>query len=280
MSFAYAHKAAAADPEWPAAGTPPPGWPAHWPYTGGAPWPPGWEAGDVGAFASETITFADEVSATVTIPVAVTESIALADATTETSATQVTLDATADATITEQPANYNYGAATTATVGMESGGVHRRRYLIKFDVSSLAGASTIVSATLRLRVLSKYFVGTRGFSTARIKVDWGEGDNNVSAADAGECSWTWRSNPTTWTWAGCNHPTSDRTSVQNSTDVSGTGWREWDVQPWVEDWVIDGDPNYGLILIADDEVTQLYMTLYSREHATTANRPQLVVTYT
>lgn len=65
MRMAYAHKAAAADPEWPDTGATPDGWPAHWTYTGKAPWPPGWDADDVAGQDAETITFADEVSATV-----------------------------------------------------------------------------------------------------------------------------------------------------------------------------------------------------------------------
>lgn len=180
--------------------------------------------------------------------------------------------------------DYNFGAHDRLQIGVyDASGDHIWRSLVKFDLSAIGACSAVASATLSL-YLEDYKEGTSpmGISTARIVRDWGEGDNTGQNADAGESSWDAAKEGTDdWATAGCDNTTTDRTAVANSLSVDDTEeFKVWNIQDWAEDWLVDADPNYGLILISDTEGAADRTWYRSGAWETTAERPKIDITYT
>ena len=166
----------------------------------------------------------------------------------------------------------NYGTATTNWL-YDAGGTppnwDTARALIRFDLSKLTGVTVVSSATLSLLVTGGTYT-TYKASTAKILRNWGETT----------ATWNKYDGTNTWTTAGCDDTTSDRTTAINAADMpfGSTNWVDWNVQPWVEDWLVDGNANYGVILIG--ELGSHYPYFVSRNNGTTANRPKLTIDYT
>jgi len=178
----------------------------------------------------------------------------------------------------------NDGAAQAFSLGYTTGaGGEKYRYLCRFDLSAIGACSAVNSATLAL-YLYTYWAGSSpmAVSSARVRREWGEGTGTWSAANAGEVTWnSAKHGSVTWTTAGCGDTTNDRTATANSLSVTSTaGWKTWNVQPWYEDFLVDGDPNYGTINISDDEGTADVAAYRSRNYATASLRPTLTIDYT
>lgn len=244
MSYAYAHAAAAAEAEWPEAGTTPPGWPAWWSI--GPPWPPGWESDDVGVYQGETITFADEVTATGSATRAIySDRCAMIDG---------------ENVIT------NY--ATEAEVGTSLAPSYSHHTVLHFDLSSITPAASVVSAYLHMYQASG---GAWTGFIFRLRRTWVE--NTV----------TWRS---PWDADGASNTSTDYyPSSSGSIVFSGAAgsYTSTDLEAigggtnLVEKWIVDEEPNYGMILKPSGVAGTPYAVLDGRGDA---NEPYLVVNYT
>jgi Concanavalin A-like lectin/glucanases superfamily/TGF-beta propeptide len=164
-----------------------------------------------------------------------------------------------DAFVREFFPKLNYGTEVQMYTG-RAGSPFPERYrsFIGFDLSSIPKENTeIGKAILRL-----YYDGR------------GEGSQTVQVIEP-TANWT----ETGITWA--NHPMPDMTSYDGfsvTADVGGgAGYVEFDVTPLVKAWFKNEKPNYGFLLKALDESTNLLRGFYTKEAI--ERRPELVVTY-
>ncbi len=166
-----------------------------------------------------------------------------------------------------------------------SGGNNLRRGLVRFDVSEIPTGSTIVSAKVRMQIVwrpqnAAYPVTT---SLHRCTADWGEGDSNSPGgagvpAAPGDATWTDRFHPdVAWATPGGDFDT------QPSSGVSVIGAGPYifegdgvaaDVQSWV-----DGEPNFGWILVGDESVPSSAARWVSRENVAPTLHPILTVEF-
>jgi hypothetical protein len=164
-----------------------------------------------------------------------------------------------------------------------------RRSLIKFDISALSGltgiSSNINSATFYWwQVGGAQTVGTPfDLNIHRVLRDWGEGDNNNTAADAGECSWNAAKEGTDdWATAGCDNTSTDRVaSVSDSIIISSdddASYVSFDVTQDVKDF-FDGTDNYGWITIVEDTIQDDQVGAVSSDHTTATQRPYLEIDF-
>lgn len=172
----------------------------------------------------------------------------------------------------------NYGTDTTASgIGEQDnaeGAV--KRFLIKFDLSSIPSSATITSATLSVWVLQEYSATARDYKVYRVLRNWVEG----------EVTWnSWKSG-SAWTTAGAG---------SNGNDIdSGTAWattsfsgeatgteKQFALNTTEFKKLIDGTyTNYGWIIKAETELDDAHLIYTSEEATQTTRRPKLVVEYT
>ncbi|HNT04849.1 MAG TPA: DNRLRE domain-containing protein [Anaerolineae bacterium] len=125
---------------------------------------------------------------------------------------------------------------------------------------------TVINATLRLSLayVSNSYPMTA--SVFRINRPW----DHASA--------TWLS---PWAAAGCNAVPSDReeTAVATASIPAEQGnWVVWDVTALVQDWVTNGVPNNGLLLLGQGELNR-EISFQSSNHPDPNFRPKLCITY-
>lgn len=189
-------------------------------------------------------------------------------------------DATAglDTWVVESPADSNNG--TDANLWVRGAAGVRRNSFIKFDVSSIAGA-TVDSATLSLwnaetRPSGQVVVF---HSILAANSAWTEGGATWDYAVASTTRWAGDSGADGGTDAGCSVSGTDYNATQlgSFSYVGGTAIdTEWpatlntaQVQAWV-----DGS-NYGLIAVSSG-----ILSMHSSDAATAGLRPKLVIEYT
>lgn len=170
----------------------------------------------------------------------------------------LTLQASADAHISQQTPGKNFGTESTMQVRSYYQGTNKNgRSLIMFNISSLPSGSNIISATLQLTA-SSIPDGARNYTVNRVEQNWDE--LNV----------TWNNRPAV------------SANVTSSADTPASpGWMSWDVTPDVQAW-IDGNSNYGWQISdpsEDSDKTEYTTTFYTREHSDTNLRPELVIQY-
>jgi hypothetical protein len=160
----------------------------------------------------------------------------------------------------------NFGAATSLVVDRES--TDLQRALLRFDLSSIPGGSTINSATLRMQATQ--IGGTLNINVYELLQSWNEGTGNGTA---GEANWINRAPSTAWTTAGGTfNPTAVATLNTNST-----GQHSWNVTALVQAWIAGSGTNNGLMVASPDGGGNRTATYDSREGATV---PFLEIDYT
>ena len=166
----------------------------------------------------------------------------------------------ADSTVYEYSAGSNYGSDTTVTAGKDNSGPGGQyRSLLRFDLAALPAGATVQTARLRL-----YVTGGSGASV----------DLGVYRAAS-----TWSEGTVTWTSSGGG--ATSGSAFDGITVVPGIpGWVEWAIPgALLHEWLDAVSPNNGLVLVSSSGKNR-WVTFASRENATVANWPQLVVTYT
>ncbi|RME80270.1 MAG: DNRLRE domain-containing protein, partial [Caldilineae bacterium] len=160
-----------------------------------------------------------------------------------------------DASISFKKPNNNYGTDDKLKVDSEL--FDRWRSLIQFDLSSVPPASTIVSATL-----SMYLDKSKGSQTESIEV------HRVTA------SW----DEATVTWNSVSGGQYDPTIV-DSIVAGNKGWKQWDVQTLVQEWIDGTYSNYGMILLSPSNSGNNEKKFISSDSNKADKRPKLEICY-
>lgn len=186
---------------------------------------------------------------------------------------------TTDTQLYKSGADTNYGTTTTLKVCNQFGsGVFSS--LIKFDVSSIPATATITSATLTLTMDSTNFHGgTWGFY--RCFKPWVEST----------ATWNdWDGPNSEWGTAGCDNTNDsgvdnsgdgtgdDRTATAFDTSSANTSTIDIDFATPVQNWVDGSWDNNGVAIDCIGTISD-GADFRSSEHATTSQRPKLVVVY-
>lgn len=163
-----------------------------------------------------------------------------------------TLGITNDTFVDEQNSASTYGGSATLKVSSGSG-VHSHTYL-RFTLPTLQPHCEITAATLQLYATSSQGPGT---------------------IDVHRASATWSSATATWDMA--SRPAPAGTAV--GTSAGTTGWHQWTVTTLVRE--LYTGPDHGFLLKdRANNASPTRATAYeSRDSATVANRPQLVLTW-
>ncbi|MCI0675833.1 MAG: DNRLRE domain-containing protein [Phycisphaerales bacterium] len=198
----------------------------------------------------------------------------------------VTLIADADGILYESGAgDVANGAGQQLYAGNQSNGL-RRRIVVHFDVSAIPAGATIQSALLRLYCNQNNGVAFN-VTAHRLNADWGEGTSDDSgnegdgtAAATNDATWFHRFyNTVLWTTPG-----GDFATTPSATQAVGAPlvFHEWtsaalvaDVQGWVD---LPGS-NFGWIVRGDEASPNNTKRFDSRQSGTSANWPQLEITY-
>jgi hypothetical protein len=165
----------------------------------------------------------------------------------------------ADAQITRETPNDNYGSHYGFTVGLALifGNYYLHRSLIRFPIlDNIPEKATIVSAKLKLKPLAFPYETRVTVKIHLVSVDWRED---------------------TVTWASHN----DKYTYYYVTGSSvGEDWTDYEVKDLVQKIVNKEFPEYGFMLInANEDDSNFVISFHSKESAATQYRPYLVVTY-
>lgn len=106
------------------------------------------------------------------------------------------------------------------------------RTFLKYDLSGIPYKSRITSAKLRLYESWKNDNGDNGTTNiARVTQDWVDSEVN-------------------WN----NMPATEGTYLSESVSPPGVGsWSDWDITALVQEWVDQAHPNYGLMIVNNNE---------------------------
>lgn len=200
---------------------------------------------------------------------------------------EVTIVATKDNSLYQDVSgSISNGAGSYLFAGKTNTGSIRRG-LIYFDLSgSIPKSANITGVTVKL-TMSKTAAGATNVSLHKVTASWGEGTSNADAnegggasATTGDATWVHRFfNTESWANQG-----GDFSSTASATlSIGGVGSYQFTSTPElvadVQGWVIDSTTNNGWIIIGDESVNQTAKRFDSRENASPAGRPTLVVQY-
>ena len=166
-----------------------------------------------------------------------------------------TLAPTADSYVRRSAANSNFGLATTVTVQQGSSSSSQRWTYMKFD---LAGVPSVTSAKVRL-------FGRVSATTSTLV--------QTAVYPVGETTWT----ETGLTWN--NKPASGATALATVTIANNSTtarWYELDVTQYLLAEKAAGR-NVVTLVLKNLANSTPYVTFSSKEAATAANRPQVLV---
>jgi gliding motility-associated-like protein len=199
-------------------------------------------------------------------------------------ATTLTVTGTIDSYIASNTATTNFGNLTSLIL---NGGLSTTGYkeaLIKFNVSSISTSTTITSANLSMTVVSAVTVGLNSpfpLTIYRANRAWTEGNGGAGSG----VTFNTYDGTNTWTTAGARSSGNDFLTTGQTTlaqtgnltagQVVGTGG----VTSIVQAWVSTPSDNNGFLLVPTNRGSSLDVSLYSKDDATTANRPTLSITY-
>jgi Tfp pilus assembly protein PilX len=192
----------------------------------------------------------------------------------------VTLGPVADSFMDSAAPNRNFGATTRLQLNYT--GSTQMRPLLIFDTSGIAPGTLIQSAKLRLNVslIASKSGNPKSISAYALTESWVEG-NKTGTGTANGVTWDKRNTSNNWVTAGSTYRSpAVALAVEEASGTSpppgsfSTGWLSWDVTALVQEWVDGVTPNNGVLLIST-LTDNIFMD--SKEFATAANRPQLVI---
>lgn len=144
--------------------------------------------------------------------------------------------------------------------------------VLRFDLALLPREAQVVDAQLKLYLLATAQNDLRG-EVHRLLRTWDERTVSWAQPAAGE----------TWGAAGALLPGLDHDARSYALQrlQAGQRWYTFDVTDLVDGWVRDPAANHGLIVLAQagDSQGNVQARFASREHANSALRPQLLVSY-
>ncbi len=180
------------------------------------------------------------------------------------STSTVNLPASKDTYITSDSLTVNFGLEKTLYTSIAGSGDYRT--LIAFDTSSIPPNSTVMSASLVVKLGngSNWAEKTRNVNAYRLTSSWGETTANWNDRQAG----------VPWASAGGDFDAGSMTTVA----VGDPGFYTWDVASIVQGWVNDLGTNHGFLLQIQSS-DNVWKEWGSRSNLATADRPQLIVEY-
>lgn len=190
----------------------------------------------------------------------------------------ITLEPEADNTMYQENDNSN-GAGVYLFAGATNNN-NARRALVRFDLSGIPAAATILGAELQLSVNK----GTSSdIAVHRLLAAWGEGTSEASGNQGqggtpteGDATWNFRFyQDSSWSVAGGDFA-AQASATATATNSQRASWTSNDLTADVQQWVNDPTTNSGWILIGPEDVTGSAMRMGSREGSTP---PELIVTY-
>jgi hypothetical protein len=201
----------------------------------------------------------------------------------------VTLVATKDNTLYQDPLGARSNGAGDHFFAGLNGNAETRRGLLAFDVAgALPAGATVTAATLTLH-MSRTSTGPQTVSLRRALADWGEAGSDApgnegsgAAVETGDATWLHTFYPTSF-WASAGGDFAPAASA--SITVSGIASYSWsgagmvaDVQAWLDSPATD----FGWFVIGAEPVGGYHTTkrFDSRENPTASQRPMLTVTFT
>jgi len=175
-----------------------------------------------------------------------------------------------------------------------------RRYLVRYDVSSIPAGSIINSATMSLWFQRSGSTAPEisGYKLSRLQPgkDWVEGVGQAPATDG---SVTWNSQKSyavgdpqrvAWATPGATGATDIDLGTTITFDKTGVGlseWKSFDVTSWVQAWVNNPAANTGTVLWGGSGPgggLQQYWMIVGKETTDVVpndvNKPRLVIDYT
>ncbi|MCA9277758.1 MAG: DNRLRE domain-containing protein [Phycisphaeraceae bacterium] len=160
-----------------------------------------------------------------------------------------------------------------------------RRCLIEFDIAgNIPAGSTVTNVSLQLQ-MTKSISGSHDHTLHKVMASWGEGTSNGGNSGGGavptpgDATWLHRFFDTDlWTTPGGDFVA----AASATTSVGGVGaysWSDAGLTADVQDWVDNPSNNFGWVLIGDEAGSPTAKRWATREHATVAWRPTLVVDF-
>lgn len=166
----------------------------------------------------------------------------------------------------------NTGSEDYVYFNVRDGGTWLAHTLIKFDLSDIPATATITNATLSLYVYTNDG-GSGTISSYRVYRAWTEAGADGDTYDGSN----------SWGTQGCMNTTSDRSGTTSGdfekAAWEGVGYKDWVITQLVQDWVDGTYANNGVYLYVSDSA-DIQDAARSSDHATVAERPKLVITYT
>ncbi|MBI3237915.1 MAG: SprB repeat-containing protein [Flavobacteriia bacterium] len=177
--------------------------------------------------------------------------------------TSTTIKITEDAHVYSASSSSNYANATTIPIWTVNS-TSFYRYYLKADLTSIPYGSHIVSAKIRLKPISEAgIVGSPSstqFNLRGLATSWSE---------------------SSITYANSNPPSTTGSAVTSSLNPTiGNPWREFDVTNLIQSMLSGSILNNGFVITRNPETTANSSCTYtSGEDATSANRPEIVISY-
>ena len=178
-----------------------------------------------------------------------------------------------DTFLSEGLPSSNYGGSTFIQVRNWNEDI--RRIILEFDISSLPSGATINSATLSLNYYAYDVTDPNGYTIWAYKLsrtDWVES----------EATWQRYKSGSNWTSGGGDYVTSSPAGG-STTFPSSYGWMSWNVLAIVQD-AYNASRAAEILLKFSSETAEgassSLASFRSKEYATSADRPKLVIDYT
>ncbi|RLT42520.1 MAG: DUF11 domain-containing protein, partial [Chloroflexi bacterium] len=184
-----------------------------------------------------------------------------------------TLTPVQDTWIWKNKTNHNFGVCDRMTLDTSQDSLGNGRPLLRFDLSVIPVGSVITSARLKLTKTGGS-TATHNIEAHAITAAWAEGLGSCAGVSDRAASWNRRQDGVDWSNSGGDYASTSAAT----TIVSANGVYTWNLTSLAQSWVYSPAGNYGVLLGTPDLGADLY-EFASREHATTASRPQLVVEY-
>ena len=172
------------------------------------------------------------------------------------------LGAVQDAWIDESNPGGKHGEEIELFVKPQAAGNDERRIVIEFDLSSIPGSDTVLTASLDLSELDA--VTGQTISVYRLTSPWEEAF----------VSWNKGTQTISWVTPGGDYDP----AAWASFSPASAGLRQVDVTTLVQGWLDGTYPNYGMLLMANGSDGNV--RFYSREAPAAGDRPTLQVQHT
>ncbi|MFW6116961.1 MAG: DNRLRE domain-containing protein [Thermoproteota archaeon] len=199
-----------------------------------------------------------------------------------------------DAEITSSGSmDWNRGADYRLTFGYNNYSDYALRFLVQFDLPSTISGENIISATLKLYGPNPFSSGSPSgevLRACRVTHDWVEGTGKLGAQTQDGVTWNeynYSDGPISatnnWDSSGGDYTLEDSSTVVIPSYPMTWTFLNWTVTDIVKAWASKDYPNYGFLLMLDDESGDYKGGVFnSREYAEEYGEwaaPKLEITY-